>query len=306
MNERPQCPGSLLALAAVITYYPDFRLEHRVQKLLSQFEKVLIVDNTPGDLFPEQLSSIVNNFNVTILRMKKNIGIAAALNEALYYSKNHNFSWMGTFDQDSEVPLNYRERFQEILRIHPMQDSIAILAPIYSFPDGTVKGFSGKRGKREGVSRVDITMTSGNLVRVSIVDKVGGYDSALFIDYVDFDLCLRLKQQGYNVLEIKDVVLKHSLGHNLFHRRFLWGKVCVTNHPPIRVYYLVRNRLVLYRRYWKSAPGFVLYDTCKLLMVFIKIVLYEYEKPSKLNAFWKGLKDGVHFRLGPVKPEVIF
>lgn len=306
MNNRPQSPGSLLALAAVITYYPDFRLEHRVQKLLTQFEEVLIVDNTPGDRLPEQLFAIVNNFNVTILRMKKNIGIAAALNEALDYSKSHDFSWMGTFDQDSEVPLNYRERFQEILRIHPRQDSIAILAPIYSFPDGTVKGFSGKRGSREGISRVNLTMTSGNLVRVSIVDKVGGYDSALFIDYVDFDLCLRLRQQGYTVLEIKDVVLKHSLGNNLLHRRFLWGKVCVTNHSPIRVYYLVRNRLVLYRRYWKSAPGFVSHDTCKLLMVFIKIILYENEKRSKLNAFWKGLKDGIHVRLGPVRPDVTF
>lgn len=306
MSDRPQSPRPLLALAAVITYYPDFKLEHRVQKLLSQFEEVLIVDNTPGDRVPDQISVIMNNSNVILLRMEKNVGIAAALNEALGYSISHDFDWMGTFDQDSEVPLNYRERFQEVLMNHSGQDSIAILAPIYSFPDGTVNGFSGKRRNIEGVYPVDLTMTSGNLVRVSIVDKVGGYDSALFIDYVDFDLCLRLRAQGYTILEIKDVVLSHSLGNNLAHRRFLWRKVCVTNHPPLRVYYLVRNRLVLYRRYWKSAPGFVVLDICRLLMVFIKIVSYESERRSKLNAFWKGLKDGIHLLLGPLRPDVTF
>ena len=286
-------------LASVVTFYPDSSLVDRIHSLLSQFDEILIVDNTPGACVPTPLMFIENEPNVTVLRMEKNIGIASALNEALDYASLHKYSWLGTFDQDSGIPKNYRQRFVEILKNHA-SDQVAILAPVYRLSDGTIKRFSKKRNPLNGLSRIGMTMTSGNLVNVMKIRGVGGYDSSLFIDYVDFEICLRLTQSCLDIWEVEDVVLDHELGSQFVRKRFLWRNIGLTNHSPLRVYYLSRNRTVIYLKYWRRFPGFVFIDFCRMIMNFIKIILYESEKRSKLLAFVKGIYAGIRSRMGPI------
>lgn len=284
-------------LGVVVTYFPDSSLESRIQKLIEQFEEVLIVDNTPCEESQVSLQLLMKFSNLSILRMKKNMGIAYALNEGLNYAKNHGYSWIGTFDQDSTLPDNFLQEIFSGLKNFPQKDKVAILSPVYLLPDGSKKSFSYKRKNLTDIRVVDFTMTSGNVVNVAKAEQAGGYDNYLFIDYVDFDLCLRFRIKGFLILENAKIILAHDLGKNFSHKRFLFKMVGITNYPPSRVYFSTRNRLILYTRFWKTAPEFVMKDISKLPMVIIKILLFESEKKSKIQAFFVGFRDGIFRRL---------
>jgi rhamnosyltransferase len=283
-------------LAIVVTYFPDSFFESRIRKLIDQFEEVLIIDNTPSEELHVSLQSLSNLANLSLLQLKRNMGIAYALNEGLSYAKDHGYLWVGTFDQDSTVPDDYLNKIISTFKNFPQKDKVAILSPIYLLPDGSKKSFSSGKKKSIELRNVDFTMTSGNILNVSKAKYVGGFDSSLFIDYVDFDLCLRLRAQGFLILENRNVILQHELGRNFLHRNFLWKKIGLPNYPPIRIYFSTRNRLILYWRYWKTAPGFVIHDMSRFFITFIKIILFESEKKSKIHAFCVGFRDGIFCR----------
>jgi GT2 family glycosyltransferase len=57
-----------------------------------------------------------------------------------------------------------------------------------------------------------VVITSGNLLKVSAFERIGGFREDLFIDSVDFDFCLRLKKSGYRIMRCNQAILYHSLG----------------------------------------------------------------------------------------------
>lgn len=292
-------------LGVVVTYFPDDGFEQRIQKILSQIDQVLVIDNTPDATTPRPITRIAQLKNVSLIRSGSNMGIASALNKGLQIAKTYNYSWVATFDQDSEIPLNYRETFLRILAGHPKRALIGILAPVYRLPNGYIKTFSSKKYKPDafGVKEVGLTMTSGNLINVSKIFQVGLFDDSLFMDYVDFDLCIRLKERGYLILETSEVVLHHTLGEQNRQKKFIWTSLGVTSYPPARIYYATRNRLILYSRYWKTSPSFVIHDSIKFPVYLLKIILFEKDKKKKLVGFIEGMKDAFLCRLGPKKNE---
>ena len=40
----------------------------------------------------------------------------------------------------------------------------------------------------------------------SIQIFIGGFDETMFIDFVDFDFCYRLKKEGYEILQTPSVI----------------------------------------------------------------------------------------------------
>ena len=299
----PLCEGKQKILAIVVTYFPDAGLKLRVLNLSYQFDEVFIIDNTPDLEPPLGIKLLTEIFNLSILRMKKNMGIAYALNEGLKYARDHGYLWVGTFDQDSTIPKYYlKDIFASLSKI-PRNDKVAILSPIYLLPTGMKKSFSSQNDRIKPIREVPLTMTSGNLLNVSIAESIGGFDEDLFIDYVDFDICLRIRLHGYKIIENFNVVLIHELGINFFQKKILGIKVGIPNYSSIRIYYSTRNRLVLYLRYWRFFPGFVFNDLLKLPILVAKIILFESDKRSKLRAFIIGFKDGILGRM-KVKTDV--
>ena len=77
---------------------------------------------------------------------------------------------------------------------------------------------------------------------MDIFKKVGYFDESLFIDMADTDFCMRLYENNIKMIKVKSVVLYHSLGEA---RRLKNGFLSfnITNHSPLRGYYMIRNRL---------------------------------------------------------------
>ena len=137
-------------------------------------------------------------------------------------------------------------------------------------------------------------ITSAAFTNLDIWKKIGGFRDELFIDYVDFDYCTRAIIADYKIIRISSVVLKHQLGDS---KLVNIGpiKIHVSNHSAFRKYYIARNIVIYIRNYKKKI--IILGEFLRLIKALLITLFFEDGKKEKLKCFFKGIKDGVNFRL---------
>lgn len=290
---QPSAPlrGPSAACAIFVSHYPDPSFAAHVGAVLDQVAEVIVVDNASGAGSAGVLWEVEHLPGVTLLRWPENRGIGAALNAAADVARARGWRWMVTFDQDSAAPPGFVDELLSVVRSYPTPDDVAVVGPVYvDQGSGMVTSFA---PPGMGVAYpVDAILTSGSLVRTDVHDSLGGFDEGLFIDYVDIEYCLRCTAEGYAVLQARRALLGHNLGHSVV-RRILGRRFGVTNHAPLRRYYISRNRIAVYRRYARSRPGWVLRDAYSFLRENVKILLYEEDRGRKAIATARGLIHGL-------------
>jgi rhamnosyltransferase len=117
-------------------------------------------------------------------------------------------------------------------------------------------------------------------------------DERLFIDNIDMEWCFRAKAKGYRLLGVSDALLYHRLGDSVRRLPFPGIDKAVLIHSPRRQYYIMRNRLLLYRRAyvplaWKCA------DFPRLLFKLVYFSLFVAPRRENLRMMWRGLRDGL-------------
>lgn len=275
----------------VVTYFPGAACAANLAAIGSQVDRLFVIDNGSSEQSLEPIQLAASKVGATSVRMGHNLGIAAALNRGLELARLHGYGWLATFDQDSCPTPGMIEEMFRALQSCPQSGQVAIIAPRYiderlGITLEQEPGESGDAGWRI----IPSTMTSGNLVDVHAATAVDGFDESLFIDYVDHDFSFRLHQHGFSVLEARGARLFHSLGQITEHH-FLWKRVQVTNHPAVRRYYMSRNRLILWRRYWAGESAWVRHDIRSFLVESMGILLYERNRWAKLGMLIRGILD---------------
>jgi rhamnosyltransferase len=148
----------------------------------------------------------------------------------------------------------------------------------------------------EPITFVDCVISSGSLIRREGVEAVGLPRVDFFMDFVDYEYCLRLRRHGFRVAIVRDSILDHEIGElktfNILGRKKYWG-----DHAPWREYYMARNETFTI---WKNYPQFAtkLSVLRRLLHHALGIVLFGKRKLSCLTMMWRGFHDGRAGRLG--------
>lgn len=268
-------------LAGIVLYNPDIKiLKKNLTVLLKQGFFILLVDNASKNV--EQIKTLENN-SIILLRNERNMGIGCALNQICEFAWNQNIEWVLALDQDSIVPDNLLSEY--ISRID--RPNLAIICP--SILEQNINKEICHQNL-QGDSYIEKCITSASFISVPVWEKVGKFDEAMFIDYIDFDYCYKVRKMGYKILKIPTVQLRHSLGESEL-RKFLFWNVRVGNHVVNRKYYIARNTIIFMRRY-KSLRVVVL-EILRLFKLLLFTVLYEKDKRDKLFNIAKGVKDGL-------------
>lgn len=86
--------------AGIVSYNPDLlRLKENISSIQQQVP-VIVFDNGSRNIIAIQ--KLISDFSeVQLIRSKKNIGIAAALNQLMQWGYENKFDWMLSLDQDS-------------------------------------------------------------------------------------------------------------------------------------------------------------------------------------------------------------
>lgn len=274
--------------AIIVSYNPDSNLFDSINLLLNQVEKVIIVDNRSKEKYVKYIKSI-NEDKIEIILNKENLGIATALNIGVRKALENGYEWILTMDQDSKASPDMVKKMFNVYNSINREERKDILSIFPNFVDERIQSIE-ENSNMNSYEYVDADITSGNLLRKEVFEKVGFFDDSLFIDLVDTDFCMRLNEKGIKMIKIRDAVLYHSLGESKTIKGIL-GSFNTSNHSALRRYYMTRNRFYIWEKY-KGLNSFTLNRDKKLFKKeFVKIILGEKDKVNKIKMVLRGYKD---------------
>lgn len=276
--------------AVVVLYYPKHDVLKNIMSYYEQVDSIVLVDNSESST--EWLyEKFTDDEKLHIVTNRCNLGIAKALNQGALIALANNYRYLLTMDQDSCATPGMVNSLKKLFS-DPELDKLAIAAPFHCTsidraPEDTVRPYVKK----------DTVWTSGNLLSLDVYCVAGPFVEELFIDFVDHEYCLRLKRLGYDVAQSSGAILYHGFGNNLRALYFFKKPIIITNHSPLRRYYITRNRLWVSNNY-SEFEGFVWIDRRRFVTELILILLFENEKLEKYKMIIKGIFDYINKKMG--------
>lgn len=272
----------MITAAGIVLYNPDLvNLNKSIKELVKSVNYIYLVDNASNNI-DEVIKLIKEWDNIKLIRNNKNLGIAIALNQLLQMAYSDDIKFLLTLDQDSVLEdIMFRNMMK-----YSNTESVAVICPI-------INDLNKKKRIEQNSEILDLDrcITSGSIMNLKVCKDIGFFDEKMFIDYVDFDYCKRIKIAGKRIIRVRDAMINHEIGKRSC-RKFLFWTVYPTNHSPIRIYYYVRNIKYYLKKFKKQLYlKERLVEHKYLIWKCVSILLYENNKKQKLSMFLKGLKD---------------
>ena len=232
----------------IVTYQPDIaRLKENLEAAVENLQggPILVVDNGS-----ERIADI--------------------------QSQSLGCQWIITLDQDSVIQPGMLQEFSRYTHLA----RVAIICP--RIEDRRL----GRQHTRltSGTEYISHAITAGNMVRLEAWQTVGGFTEQLFIDGVDFDFCLKLGEDGWQILRTNNVCLYQEMGHGRKITLPFHHQMSVLNHSPQRLYYIARNYLWIGRRHHQRLHWSL--EVAKRLFI---VLCFESQKWQKLRAMFTGI-----------------
>lgn len=281
-------------IAVVVAYNPDINLLNKNIGIISnQVEKIVVVNNGYGELIIDsdykEIVYVINN--------NENLGISKALNIGINYAVTNNYSYALLLDQDSTLG----DDAVNIMLKGFIHDKVGVVVPRISYINGNLD----KIDESNTFNYVTLAITSGSLVDLNVMKLINWkegkiFNEDFFIDCVDFDFSLELKASGYNILKSTKAILYQRLGE-MTEIKFLFFKICPTNHSELRRYYITRNRLYMWKKYFRREFQFVVKDilySCRELLI---LTFFEKNRIAKFKYMKKGICDFTQNKVGKIE-----
>lgn len=270
----------------VLAYHPTGEIQENVARLLLQVPRVFVVNNSP-DADSRTILRSLDTDRVTVLEQTENVGVAAGFNAGMRAALSAGFDFVWIFDQDSTVTDGMIDSLHQARARTDLK--VGIVGPALRAAE-TGNVYDADRG--QGSAPIEALISSGAMFSRELLEEIGLHDEALFIDYVDHDISLRAGRAGYTNLKVFDTLLDHRFGDSQ-PARILGRRVYLSNYSPMRQYYMSRNRVIVARRFgW----GPWLRDDLRYaLRAWTKVVVAERDRPAKVGAFLRGLRDGFRY-----------
>lgn len=288
-------------VCAIVVFYKANEKEFlNLTQTSKQFEKTLVIFNgiTPTDKV--LINEYFQNNNIQTIINTDNEGMSVALNQGVKMAIKLGFKFVLTLDQDSTLTENMvvkmLDTYKQMIADGVPQDSIGIIEPVLVDKNtGFKKIRSQKSDKNYG--EIDDCYTSGNLISTKIFEQIGFYYEPFFVYGTDTDFNIRLQNQGKKIYEVKNAELMHQEGSLKFYK--LFGlEFSSTNHSPFARYFIARNTLLLWKKYWLTNPKWFLNSVNWYIRTVLKVFLFEDKKWTKLKMALKGTWHGLINKTG--------
>jgi rhamnosyltransferase len=292
--------------AIVTVFYPDKeKLQSLVEAISPQVSHIVVVDNGGLDE-----SHLLDKENIDIVHPERNIGIAAAQNSGVEVATDNSSEFIVFFDQDS---LPRPDLVNSLLIAYEQLESVGCrpaavgpsiidretnqYAPFVQF---NVSGVEKDLGiGKNGSVRCDFLVASGMLTSCKRFKEVGRCEEGLFIDNVDFEWCFRAKSKGYACFGVPNAKLYHSIGDAARHVGIGHKKGRIALHSPVRQYYIMRNRIHMYKR-WYVPLAWKIQDFPRAIFKSVYFSTMVKSRWQNAKAIARGIRDGITNVYGPI------
>ena len=304
-----------------VAFNPDpCRLVTQLATLRDQIDEIVVVDNGSAQPIktilaqPETATLIGGASHINIIILAENQGIASGFNTGIATAREGGAEFVLLLDQDSVPAPDMVSRLLKGYQQASGENATGGVAAVgprivdardkHEFPFIRLGWFRNQHircaDSHENLVACDFLISSGSLIAMTAFDKIGGFDEALFIDSVDLEWCFRARSARLSLYGICDAKLDHRLGD---HRRVVLNKIFLVVHSPLRIYYITRNRILLYWRphvplKWK------LKDLLRMAAKFMAIMLFVAPRREYLRMTLLAIRDGFANRGGRLRDRI--
>jgi rhamnosyltransferase len=297
--------------AVVITYQPQLDVLRQVlDSVEGQVGRIVVFDNATGGSGAAALGTLLDEVERErggmVVRSPINVGLGAAMNRAAEHARAAGFAYLLLLDQDSLLDADMVATLRDACETLARTRKVGAVGPQFSDRrNGQVapfieNGFPLNRKLFGGPGQVvpcDFLISSGSLLPLDALALIGGMDERLFIDNVDMEWCFRAKHRGFGLFGVCDARMRHSIGDTL---RAAWLKPGgVMIHKPVRLYYIMRNRVLLYGRA-ETPAVWIAQDLPRLVLKFVGTALFVAPRWQYLRLMLRGLWHGIRGIDGPL------
>lgn len=276
--------------AIIVTYNPDFLvLRSCVCSLYKQVDRIILVKNSCENISFEGLE----RKKIEIIQLDKNYGIAYAQNRGIDFALKEKIDFILFSDQDTLYPNDFVEKMLDCFNRH-REEKLAVVAPLFynenkkqyaQISVGKTHAITAELGKEYYVSHV---ISSGTVVITGVIQKIGGMNERLFIDWVDTEWCWRAAKNGYKIICDTNVVIHHKMGDSF--KKVLGRKIVV--YSDFRNYFFLRNGIwLLFHSYLFSIREwfcFAKFMILKSILFFVTCGI----SVKNLKLFFKAVRRG--------------
>lgn len=277
-----------MIVATAILFHPDpERLDWYIASVLKAVDFLVLVDNTPVPCVAA--SSLAER--VSYISLERNAGVATAQNIGIRKAVEMGADYILILDQDSDISTRtVSEMLTAFMALGEQGEKVGAVGAYYveSYSQRPAEVTSVKDGQVVFTAcptsvpyvRSDTLISSGCLISTPCLRDVGLMTEVLFIDWVDLEWCLRAKKRGWSCYMVPEARMAHTIGQIRITTRK--GHPAAL-HSTFRLYYQVRNSLVLCGQGWVDdawrreffRQGFS-----------AKIPRFLYHSPSRFSALW--------------------
>lgn len=251
-----------------VLYNPSKDDISRLMNYLSSkfFLKYYIIDNSKENVLK------INYENVDCVWSGNNVGLSIAYNQMIDFAIRDDIDYLCLMDQDSLYPLDEIERLLSFLNCYE-NEKYAIIAP---------RTYANKKHidsieRCDKLTDVKYAINSGSFLDVKKFAQSGlRYDPQIFVDGVDFEMGISLREKGLKVGVFENSVFVQSLGFNEN------DESTYCKHSSFRYGLIAKNRIYVYKKHFGKYKGFV-FAILKNIVLVGKIILHEDNKFEKVK-----------------------
>ena len=268
-------------LAVIVTYYPE---EDLLKKNLAAFienvDTVIVWENTP--IKDAHRYRFLQQDKIRVLGEGENKGISHALNRAFQIALQEEFTHLLTMDQDS-CWIGFSS-FLETIKDNNLSGNICAPSIIKKHPESLFY-------------KVPFTITSGCLFPVEMLNAIGGFDEAYFVEHIDMEVCCRAKNWGFDTIIVNTGTLIQRFGVPKRIGRRGQDKFFYS-YPIQRHYEIMRNKVRIHRTFNFSYYYTIKVFLSELFKTPIQIALYDdNNKIKKISAIYRGFISGLKVKV---------
>ena len=292
--------------AVIITYHPNLiRLRALVEASLPQMAHLVVIDNGSDEHLLISIQALARDNNFSVISLGENVGVGTAQNQGVRWARSRGSSHVLMFDQDSvPAPDMVQKLLGALGELQARDIPVAAVGPRLidrrtgastPFVHISLLGVT-RYSQKECNScliKTDFLVSSGMLIPLKMLDRVGGLEEDLFIDNVDLEWCFRARSMGLSLYGVHDATMEHSVGDQVIQL----GSYVIHLHNPLRQYYIMRNRIVLYQRSY-SPWGWIVQDFLRMLFKLVVFSLFFSPRRQNLSMMLKGIKHGLTGQMG--------
>jgi len=232
----------------VILYNPENLVYENILSYIDEVNYLVVFDNS--EIKNNDLIEKLKQLNkVEYVSFDKNKGVSYALNIGAKKAIEKGFKHLLTMDQDNKFKPNFLKTIIDKIETYNIEN-VGIYAPLQKSNDYQTKEEFKKycNISNDEIEEVKLVMNSASILNLDVLKEINFYSEDLFVDYVDIDICIKIRLNNYKVIRFNNLVLNHNLG-KVVKYNLIFKKGFFNIHSPLRLYYIVRDGLYLSKKY---------------------------------------------------------